>query len=88
MFDDYKWNHCPGVEKAIHEFMIIHNDFDIRVFDNTYNHPFDNTSINECFREDDILIHLRNMRMGSIVLTFPIGSDPYIKYSLSDLSES
>ena len=27
IFDDYCWKHCPGVEKALHEFRSIDNDF-------------------------------------------------------------
>ena len=27
LFDDYMWSHCPGVEKAIHEFIQTDNEF-------------------------------------------------------------
>jgi hypothetical protein len=48
LFDDYGWMNCPGVEKAVSEFMNGRNDYDIRIFDNSYHHPLDSTSINQC----------------------------------------
>ena len=48
IFDDYQWINCPGVEKAVSEFMLINNDFEITVYDNSYYSPYDNTSINQC----------------------------------------
>jgi hypothetical protein len=33
--DDYKWKHCPGVEKAVHEFHEVHkNRFSIKEYGN------------------------------------------------------
>lgn len=31
-FDDYKWKACPGVEKAVHEFLNINKNFDFKSF--------------------------------------------------------
>jgi hypothetical protein len=48
MFDDYQWKHCPGVEKAVSEFLATNNEFDFKFYDNSYTHPLDNTYINQC----------------------------------------
>jgi O-methyltransferase len=48
MFDDYQWKNCPGVEKAVSEFMNNNNEFTIRVYDNTYYNHHDTTYINQC----------------------------------------
>lgn len=48
LFDDYQWVHCPGVQKAVGEFLLENDDFSFRRFNNAYFHPFDSTSINQC----------------------------------------
>ena len=48
LFDDYDWVNCPGVKKAVSEFINVNSDFDIKIFDNSYHHPLDNTCINQC----------------------------------------
>jgi hypothetical protein len=48
LFDDYQWKNCPGVEKAVSEFMLTTDAFDIKVYDNSYESPYDQTSINQC----------------------------------------
>jgi len=48
LFDDYQWKHCPGVEKAVNEFLLANYDFSFRMIDNSYKHPFDDTSIHQC----------------------------------------
>jgi hypothetical protein len=48
LFDDYQWKNCPGVEKAISEFLTTNTDFSFKFFDNSYGHPLDSTCINQC----------------------------------------
>jgi hypothetical protein len=48
MFDDYQWKNCPGVEKAIKEFLATNDDFIVKEYNNNYTCPHDNTYINQC----------------------------------------
>lgn len=34
LFDDYKWELCPGIEKAVQEFISINNSYDFKEFEN------------------------------------------------------
>jgi len=48
IFDDYDWHMCPGVKKAVEEFKETDMAFTYRVYDNSYSHELDPTSINQC----------------------------------------
>ena len=48
IFDDYDWHMCPGVKKAVEEFKETDTAFTYRVYDNSYRHERDSTSINQC----------------------------------------
>ena len=49
LLDDYQWHMCPGVEKAVSEFLEVHgSEFNVHVFDNSYVHDLDDSSINQC----------------------------------------
>ena len=47
VFDDYDWHMCPGVKKAVEEFKEVNDNFLYRVYDNSYSHERDSTSINQ-----------------------------------------
>jgi hypothetical protein len=34
LFDDYKWDSCPGIEKAINEFLLVNKNYDKKEFEN------------------------------------------------------
>lgn len=34
LFDDYKWELCPGIEKAINEFLLINDNYNKKEFEN------------------------------------------------------